>query len=92
MRRITLAIVAIAAIAVAVAHGQTQTPPVVRVPVQPPGVLEIYFVDTEGGQSVLLVSPTNGMLGAREAFLIDAGNLTNPPGRDADRKIGRAHV
>jgi hypothetical protein len=33
------------------------------------------------------VSPTNGILGARETLLIDAGNLTNPPGRDADRIV-----
>src|SRR5215470_14155009 len=88
MRRIALAIAAAAvALVGASLHGQTATAPVVRTPVQAPGVLEIYFIDTEGGQSVLLVSPTNGMLGAREAFLIDAGNLTNPPGRDADRIV-----
>jgi competence protein ComEC len=87
MRRLALAIAATVALIAATAHGQTQTPPVVRTPVQPPGVLEIYFVDTEGGQSVLLVSPTNGILGARETLLIDAGNLTNPPGRDADRIV-----
>ena len=87
MRRRALAIAAAVAIAGAVAHGQTQTPPQVRVPVQAPGTLEIYFVDTEGGQSVLLVSPSNGLLGARETLLIDAGNLTTPPGRDADRIV-----
>ena len=65
MRRIALAITATMAIAAVAAHAQTQTPPVVRTPVQPPGVLEIYFIDTDGGQSVLLVSPSNGMLGAR---------------------------
>ena len=87
MRRIALAIAAVVALVGGAAHGQTQTPPVVRTPVQAPGTLEIYFIDTEGGQSVLLVSPSNGILGAREAFLIDAGNLTNPPGRDADRIV-----
>ncbi|OFW13893.1 MAG: hypothetical protein A3F70_10575 [Acidobacteria bacterium RIFCSPLOWO2_12_FULL_67_14] len=50
------------------------------------GPLEIYFIDTEGGQSVLLVSPAIGMYGTRETFLIDPGNL-NPPGRDAERII-----
>jgi competence protein ComEC len=45
---------------------------------------DIYFIDTEGGQAVLIVSPVAGILGARETLLIDAGNL-NPPGRDADR-------
>ena len=44
----------------------------------------MYFVDTEGGQAVLVVSPAQGILGAKETLLIDAGNL-NPPGRDADR-------
>jgi competence protein ComEC len=90
MRRIALAIIALVALVGAAVYGQAQGPPqapVVRVPAQPPGVLEIYFIDTEGGQSVLLVSPTNGILGARETFLIDAGNLTNPPGRDADRIV-----
>ena len=50
----------------------------------PPGTMDIYFVDTEGGQAVLIVSPVPGILGAKETLLIDAGNL-NPPGRDADR-------
>ena len=87
MRRIALAIAAAVVALVGAVHGQTATAPVVRVPVQPPGVLEIYFIDTEGGQSVLLVSPGNGILGARETLLIDAGNLTNPPGRDPDRIV-----
>ena len=47
---------------------------------------EIYFIDTEGGMSTLIVSPTNGILGTREVLLLDAGNL-NPPGRDADRIV-----
>lgn len=50
----------------------------------PAGTTDIYFIDTEGGQAVLVVSPLTGILGARETLLIDAGNL-NPPGRDADR-------
>ena len=87
MRRIALAIAVTVAMVGAAAHAQTQTPPQVRVPAQPPGTMEIYFIDTEGGQSVLIVSPTNGILGARETLLIDAGNLTNPPGRDADRIV-----
>ena len=87
MRRTALAIIAVVALVGAAAHGQTATPPVVRVPVQAPGTIELYFIDTEGGQSVLLVSPSNGILGARETLLIDAGNLTNPPGRDADRIV-----
>lgn len=48
--------------------------------------LEIYFIDTEGGQSVLVVSPAIGMYGTRDTLLIDPGNL-NPPGRDAERII-----
>jgi len=89
MRRIALVIAAIVALVGAAARGQAPAPqaPVVRTPVPAPGVMEIYFIDTEGGQSVLIVSPSNGMLGARETFLIDAGNLTNPPGRDADRIV-----
>ena len=89
MRRIALVIATIVALVGAAARGQAPAPqaPVVRTPVPAPGVMEIYFIDTEGGQSVLIVSPSNGMLGARETFLIDAGNLTNPPGRDADRIV-----
>ena len=89
MRRVLLAVAAAVALVGAAVHGQAQapTPPLVRVPAQPPGTMEIYFIDTEGGQSVLIVSPSNGMLGARETLLIDAGNLTNPPGRDADRIV-----
>jgi competence protein ComEC len=85
MRRIALAIAAMVALVGAVSHGQALAPPQVRAPAKPPGTMEIYFIDTEGGQSVLIVSPNNGILGARETLLIDAGNLTNPPGRDADR-------
>jgi beta-lactamase superfamily II metal-dependent hydrolase len=44
--------------------------------IRTPKALEIYFVDTEGGQSTLFVSPTG------ENALIDAGN---PGGRDTDR-------
>src|SRR5947207_4209530 len=87
MRRIALAIAATVALVGATAHGQTATPPQVRVPAQAPGTMELYFIDTEGRQAVLLVSPANGILGARETLLIDAGNLTNPPGRDADRIV-----
>lgn len=46
----------------------------------------IYFIDTEGGMSTLIVSPVNGILGTKEVLLLDAGNL-NPPGRDADRIV-----
>ena len=89
MRRIALAIALMVVLVGAATHGQAQAPqvPLVRTPVPAPGIMEIYFVDTEGGQSVLIVSPSNGILGARETLLIDAGNLTNPPGRDADRIV-----
>jgi beta-lactamase superfamily II metal-dependent hydrolase len=50
----------------------------------PQTTTDLYFIDTEGGQAVLIVSPVQGILGAKETLLIDAGNL-NPPGRDADR-------
>jgi beta-lactamase superfamily II metal-dependent hydrolase len=40
--------------------------------------LEIFFIDTEGGQSTLIVSPSG------QTLLIDAG-YTNYSGRDADR-------
>src|SRR5258706_4874758 len=87
MRKVILA-VAVATALGSIAYGQAPGqagPPVVRQPVPGPGIMELYFIDTEGGQSVLIVSPNNGLLGARETLLIDAGNLTNPPGRDADR-------
>jgi competence protein ComEC len=40
--------------------------------------LEIYFIDVEGGQATLIVSPSG------QSLLIDAG-FTNFSGRDADR-------
>ena len=85
MRKVLLAVAAAVAVG-SIAYGQAQVP-VVRQPVPGPGTMELYFIDTEGGQSVLIVSPNNGILGARETLLIDAGNLTNPPGRDADRIV-----
>jgi len=57
------------------------------------GMLDIYFIDTEGGQATLLVSPTG------ETFLIDAGfaglDTPNPdkePGRDAARIADVARI
>jgi len=82
MRKVLLA-VAVAAALGSIAYGQAQVP-VVRQPAPAPGTTEIYFIDTEGGMSTLIVSPANGILGARETLLLDAGNL-NPPGRDAER-------
>lgn len=73
MRRILSVSVAVALLGVmAAAQGDTQT--------------LIYFIDTEGGMSTLIVSPTNGILGTKEVLLLDAGNL-NPPGRDAERIV-----
>lgn len=42
------------------------------------GTLRIYFIDTEGGQSTLFVSPSG------QTMLVDTGNL-NPKGRDPGR-------
>ena len=46
--------------------------------------LKIYFVDVEGGQATLIVSPSG------ESLLIDAGWPDNE-GRDADRIVAAAH-
>ena len=46
--------------------------------------LQIYFIDVEGGQSTLVVSPSG------ESLLIDAGWPGNE-GRDADRILSAAH-
>ena len=48
---------------------------------QPPDALDVYFIDVEGGQSTLLVSPSG------QSLLIDAGW---PGARDADRITGIA--
>jgi beta-lactamase superfamily II metal-dependent hydrolase len=42
------------------------------------GQLSIYFIDVEGGQSTLVVTPSH------QALLVDAG-FAQPPGRDARR-------
>ena len=86
MRKVLLAVAA-AVVLGSIAYGQAQGqagPPQVRQPVPGPGTTDIYFIDTEGGMSTLIISPTTGILGARETLLLDAGNL-NPPGRDAER-------
>lgn len=46
--------------------------------------LQIYFVDVEGGQATLIVSPSG------ESLLIDTGWPDNE-GRDADRIVAAAH-
>lgn len=75
MRRVSLVVLAMALLGVTTG-AQTNSQ----------ATADIYFIDTEGGQSVLVVSPTRGILGARETLLLDAGNL-NPPGRDAERIV-----
>src|SRR5580700_5816505 len=47
--------------------------------------LEIYFIDVEGGQSTLIVSPSG------QALLIDTG-WTDFSGRDADRIAAAAKL
>jgi len=47
--------------------------------------LDIYFIDVEGGQSTLIVTP------ARESFLIDTGYAGNE-GRDPDRIAAAARA
>ncbi|MGH9256534.1 MAG: ComEC/Rec2 family competence protein [Vicinamibacterales bacterium] len=74
MRRMWLPVVALALLAPAAAQTQGQN------------TTDIYFIDTEGGQATLIISPSNGILGTKETLLVDAGNL-NPPGRDADRIV-----
>lgn len=74
MRRMWFPVVALALLASAVAQTQGQS------------TTSIYFIDTEGGQATLIISPSNGILGTKETLLLDAGNL-NPPGRDAERIV-----
>jgi beta-lactamase superfamily II metal-dependent hydrolase len=50
---------------------------------QAAGTLEVYFVDVEGGQATLLVSPSG------ESMLVDAG-WPGFGGRDADRIVAAA--
>src|ERR1700747_650753 len=46
--------------------------------------MQIYFIDVEGGQATLVVSPSG------QSLLIDAGCPANE-GRDADRILAAAH-
>jgi len=52
-------------------------------PAPAPKALQIYFIDVEGGQSTLFVTP------ARQSLLIDTGWPDNA-GRDADRIVAAA--
>jgi len=44
-------------------------------PLRAAGTLDVYFIDTEGGQSTLFISPSG------QTMLVDTGNL-DPAGRD----------
>jgi competence protein ComEC len=74
MRRIVVPVMALTLLSSAVIQTQGQS------------TTDIYFIDTEGGQATLIISPANGILGTKETLLLDAGNL-NPPGRDAERIV-----
>lgn len=54
------------------------------VPLWGAGELKVYFIDTEGGQSTLFVSPSG------QTMLVDTGNR-DPRGRDARRIADVAH-
>jgi beta-lactamase superfamily II metal-dependent hydrolase len=60
-------------------------------PLRAAGTLDVYFIDTEGGQSTLFVSPSG------QTMLVDTGNR-DPIGRDAGRiaavakKAGVDHI
>jgi beta-lactamase superfamily II metal-dependent hydrolase len=47
-------------------------------PLRATGTLEVYFIDTEGGQATLFISPSG------QTMLVDTGNLS-PAGRDPER-------
>jgi competence protein ComEC len=49
-----------------------------------PKLLQIYFIDVEGGQATLIVSPSG------QSLLVDAG-WPGYEGRDADRIVAAAH-
>jgi beta-lactamase superfamily II metal-dependent hydrolase len=49
------------------------------------GTLEVYFIDVEGGQATLFVSPSG------ESMLVDAG-WADAGGRDADRIVSAAKL
>jgi beta-lactamase superfamily II metal-dependent hydrolase len=57
--------------------------PALTAPLADGGVLKVYFVDVEGGQATLFITP------AHESLLIDTGWAGNG-GRDADRIVAAA--
>jgi beta-lactamase superfamily II metal-dependent hydrolase len=54
-------------------------------PLRAAGTLSVYFIDTEGGQATLFVSPSG------QTMLVDTGNL-EPLGRDAMRIAAVAKI
>jgi beta-lactamase superfamily II metal-dependent hydrolase len=56
---------------------------VLSAPLWAAGTLNVYFIDTEGGQSTLFVSPSG------QTMLVDTGN-DNPLGRDPRRIVASA--
>src|SRR5882672_1435126 len=57
---------------------------VAKPPADSPKTLQIYFIDVEGGQATLFVTPEH------QSLLIDTGWPGNN-GRDADRIVAAAH-
>ena len=76
MRRISLAAFCLSVFSFVLPCSGAQAPA--------PKLLQIYFIDVEGGQSTLVVSPSG------ESLLIDTGWPGND-GRDADRIMTAAH-
>ena len=60
-------------------------PPVLAVVAQPSRTLDIYFIDVEGGQSTLIVTPEG------QSLLIDTG-FAGFEGRDAGRIVEAARA
>jgi beta-lactamase superfamily II metal-dependent hydrolase len=54
-------------------------------PARAAGTLEVYFIDVEGGQATLFVSPS------RESMLVDTG-WPDAKGRDAERLVSAARL
>ena len=76
MRRVLIAVLCLSVL--------LATSPLMAAPAASPKSLQIYFIDVEGGQSTLIVSPSG------QSLLIDAG-WPGYEGRDADRIVAAAH-